>query len=561
MLFRLLVPTRHRYAGCLRYTIQCRYQSALTGATESPDGPLPEYERLVQLGSITRDPHQLETLHILQDLSDRLKDYHPHSHLHLRHKAHPSRSGFFSKFFGYSNDDKHSPHDKKKGKKPKGLYIHGGVGCGKTFMMDLFYKSTPVPEGQKQRLHFLDFLIRVHRRMHRLRQEGASGKELINKVIDEMMDEGWLLCFDEFQVTDIADAMVMRQLFEGLWARGLVMVATSNRPPRHLYHNGLQRHLFVPFIDELNKHCQIHSLEASSTDYRLIAGADAVRDVYLSRAAADGERRFERLWSELSRGSRVTSVKLQVQGHTVHVPAAVVGSRVARFTFSELCCTPLGAADYEALCEAFPTLFIANIPKMGLEAINAARRFITLVDTLYERGVKLVCLADCAPNKLFSPEVGWGGVEAMPDEVFAFKRTASRLVEMQGREYLSKCWTPSGPQFLVQFEGEMLTEDNLDQLWRYYDLDHDDKMSRDELLNVMQDVCELKSGHRSVPDEALDWTYTAMDRDKKGFIDKETFLKFGKRFTINIWWGGGEYKESRKVEKGQEGDMAMVNAQ
>ncbi|CAM9964533.1 unnamed protein product, partial [Phaeothamnion confervicola] len=287
-------------------------------------------------------------------------------------------------------------------------------------------------------------MLDVHRRMHAARGRGVTGSAMVAAIADELVAEcGWLLCFDEFQVTDIADAMIMRQLFSRLWARGTVMVATSNRPPRHLYHNGLQRVLFLPFIDELLHNCRVESLEASGVDYRLVRGADAVEDVFLCPPKLGSEElrraRFEALWLHLTRYARVAPVTLRVQGRPVKVPQAVIGSRVARFRFEELCggggAAAMGAADYHAISQAFHTIFLEGLPAMGLESLDQVRRLITLVDTLYERDVKLVCLAAESPTGLFHPagmDCGRRPADRskLPDEVFAFDRTVSRLIEV-----------------------------------------------------------------------------------------------------------------------------------
>ncbi|CAM9411474.1 unnamed protein product, partial [Chrysoparadoxa australica] len=373
----------------------------------------------------------------------------------------------------------------------KGVYMFGGVGTGKTFMMDLFYKEIPLPAHRKRRYHFHEFMLAVHSEMHRLRQRGVQGEKMVDKVVSHLLGDGQvlLLCFDEMQVTDIADAMIMRQVFERLWKRGLVVVATSNRPPTHLYHKGLQRDLFVPFIEMLEKRCSVVSLEDSSTDYRLLKGASAVREVYLcpnDRESYDAEDAFESLWEELTQDSQICEVTLTTQGRAVTVPQAVIGNRIARFTFGELCGRPQGSADYGVISQSFHTVFISSLPVMGLEHFNQTRRFITLVDCLYEHHVKVVILADARPDKLLRIDAGKGGTEALPDEAFAFDRTVSRLMEMQSKEYLKKAWQPSGEEFLVQYEGQPLADDILEAIYRRYDLNKDGRLDRNEMFAVMQ---------------------------------------------------------------------------
>eukprot|EP00904_Undaria_pinnatifida_P007899 jgi/Undpi1/4239/HiC_scaffold_16.g07605.m1 len=410
--------------------------------------------------------------------------------------------------------------------------MHGGVGTGKTFMMDLFFQESPVTS--KRRVHFLDFMLDVHSRMHRCRQRGISGEDMMSIVTDEILEEGWLLCFDEMQVTDIADAMMIRQLFAGLWWRGAVVVATSNRPPQNLYYKGLQRSQFLPFIAQLEEKTHVHSLEASGTDYRLLQGVDSVTKVFLSPDNDSTRGEFEALWKALSDGLKTVPVTLSAQGRSVRISRAVMGSRVAMMSFDELCGSALGAADYTAISEAFHTVFVHGIPTMNLAHLNQARRFITVVDVLYERSVKMVCLAEAVPMKLFDP--GPGRREDMPDEVFAFDRTVSRLAEMQGQEYLKRKWRPS-ENYLVQFTGEQLSDQELYKIWDAYDVNGDGKMDREELSFLMEDLCEAKNGHRDVPPEALDITFEAMDMENQGYINKKTFMTFGRRFGLTVWWG------------------------
>ncbi|CAM9355328.1 unnamed protein product [Discosporangium mesarthrocarpum] len=418
--------------------------------------------------------------------------------------------------------------------------MYGGVGTGKTFMMDLFYQESTVKK--KRRVHFVDFMLDVHERMHSCRQRGVTGDAMVYNVTEELLEQGWLLCFDEMQVTDIADAMIIRQVFAQLWSRGAVVVATSNRPPKRLYHNGLQRAEFLPFIHTLEERSIVHSLEESTTDYRLIKGANAATSVYFSPNSGVEKETFHQLWNTLTKSAKTEPVTLKAQGRSVKVPKAAKGSRLAFFTFEELCGQAMGAADYLALSEAFHTVFVQDVPSMSLVHLNQARRLITLVDILYERGVKLLCLAEVPIQELFDP--GDGRRDVMPDEVFAFDRTISRLVEMQGQEYLkSRAWRPSGPNFLVQYTIEGLTHQDLLDIWQNYDLNSDGKMDRDELYLLMEDLCEAKNGHRNVPEVALELSFQAMDRDKKGYVDKETFMIFGKRFGMSIWWGSGDSEE------------------
>ncbi|CAM9578224.1 unnamed protein product [Scytosiphon promiscuus] len=493
-------------------------------------GPLQAYAKLVLQGKIREDKHQVKTLHLLQKLHGSLEGYEPDLPLRDQHL------GLWSsvlKSLGGKPSGGGGGRSARPPRVPRGVYMYGGVGTGKTFMMDLFFKESTV--ASKRRVHFLDFMLDVHQRMHKCRQRGISGEVMVSTVIDEILQEGWLLCFDEMQVTDIADAMMIRQLFSGLWGRGAVVVATSNRPPRDLYHKGLQRAAFLPFIDQLEQRTHVHSLEESSTDYRLLKGVDSVSKVYMSPDNAKSRKAFELLWDTISGGVTTVPVNLSAQGRTVRIPRAVKGKGVAMLTFDELCGSALGAADYTAISEAFHTVFVHGVPMMNLVHINQARRrcncylLITLVDVMYERGVKMVCLAEALPHELFDP--GPGRREDMPDEVFAFGRTASRLMEMQGQE----TWRPS-ENYLVQFSGEQLSDQDLYKIWEAYDVTGDGRMDRDELAFLMEDLCEAKNGHRNVPTEALDTTFRAMDEQNEGYVSEKIFMRFGRRFGLTVWW-------------------------
>jgi cell division protein ZapE len=308
----------------------------------------------------------------------------------------------------------------------KGLYIFGEVGRGKTLLMDLFFAASPVP--RKRRVHFHEFMMDVHARVHDWRQKlkrgQVSGDDPIAAVAGALAQEADLICFDEFSVTDIADAMILARLFTALFNAGTVVVATSNTAPDDLYAGGLNRALFVPFIALLKEHVEVVRL-AARTDFRLEKLGQA--PVWHVPADAAATFALDQAWRALTGGAAATAQALPVQGRLVQVPRAARG--VARFGFAEICEAPLGPADYLKLAHEFHTLLIDAIPVMGSAQRNAAKRFITLIDTLYDRAVKLVASAAAEPAELY---VGSGGFEAQ-----AFERTASRLMEMRSPEYLA----------------------------------------------------------------------------------------------------------------------------
>ncbi len=309
----------------------------------------------------------------------------------------------------------------------KGLYIHGDVGRGKTMLMDLFFAASPVV--RKRRAHFHEFMLDVHERVHAYRQKTKlgehAGEDPIQLAADELAQETWLLCFDEFHVTDIADAMILGRLFAQLFDRGVVVVATSNVPPDELYRDGLNRALFVPFIHMLEAHMDIVQLDAR-TDFRLekLAGMP----VWHVPADAAAAAALDDAWRRLAGGHDGAAQELPLKGRTVRVLRAAMG--VARFSFHDLCEAPLAAADYLRIAREYHTVILDRVPVMSFEMRNVAKRFIIFVDTLYEMNVKLVASAAAEPDALYRADEGF--------EVREFKRTASRLVEMRSQAYLSR---------------------------------------------------------------------------------------------------------------------------
>jgi cell division protein ZapE len=311
-------------------------------------------------------------------------------------------------------------------KKPvKGLYIHGGVGTGKTMLMDMFFEL--VPSRRKRRAHFNDFMTDIHDRIdaHRkaLKRGQAKGDDPIPPVAAAIAEEARVLCFDEFTVTDIADAMILSRLFSALFSQGVVLVATSNVAPADLYRDGLNRQLFLPFIDLLEEHVQVLRLD-SGIDYRQEKLSRL--PVYLTPLGAGTDRRMDEAWAIAATGDAEAPVDLTVKGRTVHVPRAV--RDVARFTFADLCEKPHGARDFLAIAARFHTVFIDHIPVLAEAQRNETKRFILLIDTLYDRHARIVVSAEAEPEKLYAGKRG--------TEAFEFERTASRLVEMQSHEWL-----------------------------------------------------------------------------------------------------------------------------
>ncbi len=309
----------------------------------------------------------------------------------------------------------------------KGLYIYGDVGRGKTMLMDFFFETSPVE--RKRRAHFHEFMLDVHERVHAVRQEMKrgehEGEDPIRLVADALADQAWLLCFDEFHVTDIADAMILGRLFTQLFERGIVVVTTSNVPPDELYKDGLNRALFVPFIHMLRAHMDIVRLDAR-TDFRLEKFGGL--PVWYVPADAAADLKLDDAWRRLTGGNGGAAHELALHGRSLHVPRAFMG--VARFSFHDLCEQPLAAADYLRLAHEYHTIILDHVPVMTYDTRNAAKRFIILIDTLYDHNVKLIASADAEPDALYRADQGFEAAE--------FRRTASRLIEMRSQAYLAR---------------------------------------------------------------------------------------------------------------------------
>jgi cell division protein ZapE len=314
----------------------------------------------------------------------------------------------------------------------KGLYVYGEVGRGKTMLMDLFFETSAVV--RKRRVHFHEFMADVHERVHVYRQEIKNGEanelDPIQRTAAAIAEESWLLCFDEFHVTDIADAMILGRLFTRLFELGVVMVATSNLAPSELYKDGLNRALFLPFIALLERQCEVVRLEAR-IDFRLEKLTGVPTWYVPDDAKADSA--LDEAWRRLAGGHVGAPHELMVKGHAVRIPKAAMG--VARFSFSDLCEQPLAAIDYLRIAHEFHTIILEHIPVMDYARHNEAKRFIILIDTLYDNSVKLLASAEAQPDELYTAAEGY--------EANEFKRTASRLIEMRSQAYLG---LPHGPK-------------------------------------------------------------------------------------------------------------------
>ena len=353
---------------------------------------LDNYRALVANGVIEADPAQAQVAATLDGLARRLRTWR-------------RREGLAALIRGTEPA-------------PKGRYIHGAVGRGKTMLMDLFAQTTTF--RPKRRLHFHEFMAEVHELIADARKSVPG--DPIPHVAKVIAARNALLCFDELHVTDIADAMILGRLFKGLFEAQVVVVATSNVPPSELYRNGLNRALFLPFIELIGAHMEVEELKAAK-DFRLdkLAG----KPLYFTPADARARSEMDRMWGELTGGHPGAPAVLEVKGRKLRVPQASMG--VARFAFAELCDAPLGSIDFLAIAHAFHAVMIDGIPQLSAAPRDVTRRFINLIDTLYDSRVCLVASAGAEPQDLYAA----GPMQQL------FERTASRLIEMRSEGYLA----------------------------------------------------------------------------------------------------------------------------
>jgi len=364
------------------------------------EGPINLYRARLDSGRLEFDPMQGLAAEKLQSLHHALIDYRPAA----------GAAGWKARLgLGRRNV---AP--------PQGLYIFGPVGTGKSMLMDLFFEAAPV--AAKRRVHFHAFMQEVHDRLHALRADEPEGDALA-ALAAALAEDSWLLCFDEFQVVNIADAMILARLFGALFEHGVIVVATSNTAPDRLYEGGLQRENFLPFVALLKDRLDVLELDGG-IDYRRRALARL--QVYHWPLDGVAAAALDAAFAELTAGAAVGPVDIRIKGRRLRVPAAARG--VARLGFAELCEAALGPADYLALAQAFHSLVLADVPCMTPAQRNEARRFMTLIDALYEHRVDLVMSADGPPEALY-PD-GHGAEE--------FKRTVSRLIEMQTQDYIAR---------------------------------------------------------------------------------------------------------------------------
>lgn len=363
------------------------------------DGPQARYRRLVREGQLDHDPMQALAVEKLQSLYRAVEGYKPS----LGKQSWAERFGLA----------------RRREEPPQGLYLYGDVGRGKSMLMDLFFRTVHVE--QKRRVHFHAFMRDVHAQVHAWRKAGAAEKDdLIPALARSWAAQAWVLCLDELEVRDIADAMIVGRLFEALFAQGIVILTTSNRPPEDLYKDGLQRDRFVPFIGLIRENLGLLEL-ASPIDHRL--GKAIIQGRYQVPHDESAEATLTTLFLRASGGEDGDLAFLEHQGRSIVVPEAAGGA--ARFSFADLCEKPLGPGDYLKVATAFHTVVLADVPVLTDAKDAEARRFVTLIDALYDTRTTLIMSAAALPQELYQ------GTR----QKFEFSRTVSRLLEMQSEAW------------------------------------------------------------------------------------------------------------------------------
>jgi len=537
------------------------------------ESPLQLYERLAKENVLQRDSKQLEALKILDKFYERTMNerdsmttsYNNSSSSssgeergrlrRLGRGAESSSSAttksWFQKLWERTNKSDASVLTGETS--AGGVYLYGGPGCGKTFVVDLFVST--LPREFSKRVHFHAFMMETHGELHRLskkKTDNVSNEDTVKWFADSLASQIDVLCLDEFQVTDVADAMIIRRLLDRLWENNVRVVCTSNRAPDELYKNGLNRVQFLPCIEGIKNRMKVHDMD-SLFDYRMI-GSVNIHGVWktignenennnntnnnnndnLEKCKKQAHEWLEMKTQNLAGERQLKELEVAISGRSLKIKQA--GGGVARIEFDELCNANLGPSDYVALCSTFHAIGIENIPKLSLDRVDLMRRFITFIDVAYEHKVKLIITAYAKhPDDLLV--VDKNGFKDARDEFFAWDRAKSRLNEMQTAEYTKSSWQPKTSKWLLEQSfslREKINVHSLRGLWQRYDVKKNGVLDESELAYLLADLNELKAGHRHVSKDQLDHSLREMTRRRcgsrgDGFVTFDDFCEYGQK--------------------------------